>query len=213
MEELEKGHKIKLKFTISSVRSAEIECTIKRLEQDRISLDFPENAESFAKYLHEGKEMEVVIYSDKGIYLFDSVVIDSPFERDFVIEFPEEKQKVQRREYVRVPNKLRCILAKGDKKIETETINVGGGGIRFKANSEFKIADKWGFYLYLPRWPSPSKGFGEILYTIKQDNSMISVIKFTDIDESDRNKIIKFCFEEEALRLKMRTNMTNNLLS
>ncbi|MCK7521211.1 MAG: hypothetical protein MZV64_27780 [Ignavibacteriales bacterium] len=39
-----------------------------------------------------------------------------------------------------------------------------------------------------------AEGSGEILYSIKQEERAISVIKFTNIDENSRNKIIKIMF-------------------
>jgi hypothetical protein len=47
-----------------------VPCTIKWVEKDRISLFYPEDRKELAKYLHEGKELEVLIYTDKGIYIF-----------------------------------------------------------------------------------------------------------------------------------------------
>ncbi|MFH0703090.1 MAG: PilZ domain-containing protein [bacterium] len=210
MEELEQGQKIKLRFKISPVRFEEIVCSIKWVEYDRIALIYPENEQELAKYLYEGKELEIIIYMDKGVYVFDSIVIDSPFTVDFVIELPEERTKIQRREYIRVPIKLGLILNKTGHKIKTATINVGGGGIRFKVNKDLKVNDIWSFKLCLPRNLGEVQGCGEILYTIKQDNTMASVIKFLNIEENDRNKIIKMCFEEEASSLKMRNSLINN---
>jgi len=206
MKELEKGQTINLRFKISTIREAEISSTIKNIEPDRISLNFPENKMELAKYLCEGKELEAVIYTDQGIYVFDSIVIESPLEIDFVIELPEERTKIQRREYVRVPIRLSLNLFKDNHKINTKTVNVGGGGIRFIADREFKTGDIWGFSMPIPHWNDPVKGTGCILYTIKQEKSIVSVIKFLNIDEMYRNKIIKMCFEEEAKRLKIRNS-------
>ncbi|OGI01770.1 MAG: hypothetical protein A2104_09520 [Candidatus Melainabacteria bacterium GWF2_32_7] len=211
MEELKKGQKLKIKFNISSIRSYEITCLIKGIEDDRINLIYPENDLCFAKYLHEGKEVEVVIYSDKGIYVFDSMVIDSPFSIDFVIEFPEEKTKVQRREYIRAPIRADFTLKKGEYSVNSETINIGGGGVRFLTDKEFKISDKWKFTLNLSNYNVLVSGIGEILYSIKQENKIVSVIKFSEIEESARNKIIKICFEEEANGLRTRSKMPNNI--
>lgn len=210
MEELKKGQKIKIKFNASSIRSFEVTCTLKWYESDRIGLIYPENEQTQVKYLHEGKELEVIIYTEKGIYLFDSIVIDSPYNRDFIIEFPEEKTKIQRREYVRAPIQLDFVLNKREFEEITKTINIGGGGVRFNCNKEFKSGDIWDFDLYLPVKDSLISGTGEILYSTRQGSNVVSVIKFAEIEESSRNKIIKLCFEEEASRLKTKTNMTRN---
>jgi c-di-GMP-binding flagellar brake protein YcgR len=204
MNKLEVGYTARLMFKISKIRSVDIACHIKWLENDRIGLAFPDEARDLAQYLYEGKELYVIAYTDFGIYNFDSVVIDSPYNHDFVIEFPEDRTKVQRRGFVRMPLRLGLILERDETEIQTETINISGGGIRFKSNRTFRTAEVWRFSVYLPKWKEYASGFGEVLYNIKTPKNVISVIKFTDIQEIYRNKIIKICFEEELNRLKLK---------
>jgi|GEM_PF-1077685 len=204
MKALEIGHKARLTFKISEIRSADITCCIKWITKDRIGLIFPDKAQSFAQYLYESKELNVIAYTNLGIYNFDSVVIDSPFNHDFVIEFPEENTKIQRRGYLRMPLKLECTLEHRGTKIKTETINISGGGIRFKIDKELNPKEIWQFNIYLSKWKEFAQGFGEVLYNVKQNKNILSVIKFTDIQETSRNKIIKMCFEEELNRLKLK---------
>ena len=204
MEDIEKDQKIKIRFSVSSIRSHEALCDVRWVETDRICLIFPEEYKKLSKYLHEGRELEAIAYTDKGIFVFDSIVIDSPYSNDFVIEFPEEKEKIQRREYVRAPIKLDIQLTKGGATIKGNTINIGGGGIRFTTEKDLEVKQVWNFSMTLPKWSKPVYGTGEVLYNIKQDNSNVSVLKFSYIEESDRNKIIKLCFEIEASQLKIR---------
>jgi len=203
LEDLEKGQSVKIKFKISPIKYHELTCPIKAVEQDRIGLGFPDEEMEVAKYLYEGREVEVLIYTDRGIYLFDSIVIDSPSEFAFTIELPQDKSKIQRREYIRIPLRTEFTLTKFGHTLKTQTINIGGGGLRFKADSELAIGDIWSFILDLPHFPNPVKGFGEILYTFKQQDNIVSVLKFLDIEDDDRNKIIKFCYDVESKKLKI----------
>jgi len=207
MKALEIGHKARLMFKISKIRSADITCQIKQIEKDRIGLVFPGEAHELAQYLYEGKELNVIAYTNFGIYNFDSVVIDSPFNQDFVIEFPEENTKIQRRGYLRMPLKLKLMLENSGTKIKTETINVSGGGIRFKIDKELKPKEIWHFNIYLPKLEEYAQGFGEVLYNIKRNKNILAVIKYTDIKEVYRNKIIKMCFEEEINKLKLKNTV------
>lgn len=210
MQELEKGQIAKIKLNISPVRSIEIACKIAWVESDRLGLIYPKDKFDFALYFHEGKEVEAIIYSDKGIYVFEPIIIDSPYETDFVIELPEEKKKIQRREYVRVPINLLLFLFDKNQKNTCETINIGGGGVRFESDKEYKIDLLCDFSIYLPEWKDPINGNCKILYTFKQDNRFISAAKFINLNEFNRNKIIKLCFEEEANILKMRYTKPKN---
>ncbi len=203
MLELQNGQRVKIKFETASISDIEVNCAIKWYENDRISLEIQQSGEKYIKDLPEGKELEVVIYTNSGIFVFDSIIINSPLESDFVIELPDEKKKIQRRDYIRAPINLKMVLNKNDTEYETNTINIGGGGIRFVTQEKLDINDLWKFSLHLSE-SLKITGLGKILYTILKGNNMASVITFTDISETDRNKIIKFCLDEEIKNLKLR---------
>lgn len=205
MEEFEKGQKVKIKFNLSPTRPVEINCTIKNTEYDRLILDYPLDRTFLKKYIYEGMNIEVLTYTEKGIYCFDSIIIESPMSADFTIEFPEDKIKVQRREYVRIPFKINLFLSKEHSKIKAETLNIGGGGFRFLTDTQLTKDETWNFNIILPRSEQFIKGLGSILYSNEQGKNFLSVLKFTDIDEVDRNKIIRACFEEEAHLIKKKT--------
>jgi len=203
MQELEKGQKIRLRINLSSLRSETISCVVKGFEDDRISLVFPDGHEHLKKHLPEGKELEAVAYTDSGIFAFDSIVINSPLEHDFVIEIPDEKKRIQRRDYVRAAFNLKFTIKNRDKEIEAKTVNIGGGGIRFLVKEELKTNSYWDFKLIMPD-DTVIRGGGNVLYSFLQGSLIVSVIKFIDITETDRNRIIKKCFEEEVKNIKIK---------
>lgn len=199
MKEFEAGQKLTLRFKTYSFQTITISCTVKWSEKDRIALVYPEKYLNVAKNLHVGKDLEVVVYTNSGIYVFDSIVMHSPLEHDFVIEIPDEKKRMQRRDYVRAHFGFEFLLSKGNLKIKTKTINIGGGGIRFKVNEELRTNDIWDFTLYLAD-NTEIHGQGVILYSLLQGKITTSAMKFIDISELDRSKLIKKCFEEEVKR-------------
>ena len=203
MIELENGQIVKLNFNIPSKNDINITCTVKGFENDRINLIFPKERNEFLKDLPEGKEIEAIVYTNSGIFVFDSIIINSPLEHDFVIELPEEKQKIQRREYIRTPINLKLALSRDDIQYETKTINVGGGGIRFISQEKLNVNSLWRLSLLLPDGKA-LKGLGKILYTFLQGRNIVSVIVFTDISETERNRLIKLCFDEEIKNVKAR---------
>lgn len=205
MKELQAGQLVKITFTIPFVSQESVTCTIKWFEEDRIGLVFPQEREDVIRELPEGKEVEAVVYSGSGIFVFDSIVLHSPLEHDFVIELPEEKKRIQRREYVRAPANLNITLERSGVSFDTRTINIGGGGVRFFAREEFKTNDLWWFSMLLPGGKEV-QGYGKVLYTILQGRNMASVIVFTDINETERNRIIKLCFDEEVKHLRAKKN-------
>jgi c-di-GMP-binding flagellar brake protein YcgR len=202
MKELRVGQKVIIKFNISKIRSVEIECSIKWFEKDRLALNYPESQIGLGGYLHEGQEIQALIYTDNGIRIFESVVIDSPYSEDFVIEYNEKSSNVQRRDYVRTSAEFDIVITSNGQQISTKTIDIGGGGIKFCTNSEMNIGSNLDFRLYLPDMDTFVEGSGKIIYMMKKDTQMYSVFKYTSISESGRNRIIKLCFEKEASMLR-----------
>jgi len=201
MKELQDGLTVRINYEIPFIKQESFSCLIKWVEEDRIGLIFPEDMAHIIRDLPEGKEVEAIVYSNSGIFVFNSIIICSPLEKDFVIELPAEKKKIQRREYVRAPIKLELVMKKDDIRYETRTINIGGGGIRFLAGEEFKTDDLWGFSLRMPD-QRVIRGMGRVLYTLLQGKNVVSVIIFSDIEEIERNRIIKLCFDEEIKHLR-----------
>ena len=203
LREFKLGQQAKVKYSISPIQTIEVMCTISRAEIDRICLDFPLPQYELAHYFYEGQEVEVELFTDKGIRKYDSIVISSPLEDEFVIEYYENASKIQRREYVRVDAICDLTLFANNDIVRTQTINISGGGLRFFAKKEFVVGDIWNFKLYLPRRPMPVQGSGEIVYMFKRKDSYdYSVIEFKNIKEMERSRIMRTCFEIEAEELR-----------
>lgn len=202
MKELEIGQKFVIRFNTSSSHTESITCVTKWTESDRVALVFPDTHKHLARNLPMGKELEAVVYTDTGVYVFDSIVINSPLEHDFVIELPDEKKRIQRRDYVRAHYNLRMILDKNNSEIPATTINISGGGARLSLKEELKTNDVWNFTLHMPD-ETRIKGKCIVLYSLLQGKIMVSAVKFIDINEIDRNRIIKKCFEEEVKKLQL----------
>ncbi|MFA6989695.1 MAG: PilZ domain-containing protein [Candidatus Gastranaerophilaceae bacterium] len=199
LREFKIGQQAKVKYSISSIQLIEVICTITRAEIDRICLDFPIQYSELAHYFYEGQEVEVELFTNKGIRKYNSIVIYSPLEGEFVVEYYEDASKIQRREYVRADAMCDLVLYTDKETIKTQTINISGGGLRFYAKKEFTVGDTWNFNLYLPQKPVPVHGSGKIIYMLKKETSYdYSVIEFKNIKEMERNRIMRTCFEIEA---------------
>lgn len=195
MGEIREGQKTKLIFKTADGSEKEFDCFVKKVFSDRLSLDFPRELLDYACYLDEGTELPVKIFTPTGVKAFDSIIINSPYEPEFVIEFVEDHIQIQRREFMRVELKVKVIVERAGKdNIVTETLDISGGGIRFLYDGDFKFQEEVGILLYLPYAIRSIKAKGYIIKPehLPQDQH---VLLFTAIDESDRDKIIKQCFD------------------
>lgn len=195
MGDIKVDQKAKISFKMDEDSEKEFECRVKEVQKDRLSLEFPKEILEFADYLEEGSELPIKIFTPTGVNMFDTIVINSPLEDDFVIEYVENSTKIQRREYSRVPIDAKVIISRADKvNIVTRTIDISGGGIRFFSKDRFVPGEQAGIFLYLPYEPSSIRGEGVIIYKeYPVENEY--VLLFTNIDEKERERIIKKCFK------------------
>lgn len=128
--------------------------------------------------------------------IFDSIVFDSPFDGQFVIEFSENHQVIQRRKYLRMPYITDFFLEREEGNIKTSTVDVSGGGVRFLTEFPLKAEQCYKAQLRLAPFEPLIKAQGVILKKnfYKQNEY---VMEFMEIEEKDRDKIIQKCIKIE----------------
>lgn len=203
MRHLQLGQKSLIKLNLSPSRIVEIECTIKRVESDRIALNFPKKNMDYAPYFEEGVEFNLVVYSNNGLKYIDSVVLDSPLSGDFVVDYYEKPDKnIQRRQFLRVDAELPIRLISGEQSYETTTLNISGGGVRFITNKWYEENKVYEVSLSLPNMEHPIQSNARIVKSLIDTEVPFAIVEFIDITEIDQNKIIKYCMQEDALRFQ-----------
>ncbi len=192
---IKRGLKVQIEFETGS-RKSRIDCYIINPDFDRLTLSFPESKKEFIPYLIEGTEIKAFIYTFSGIMIIDSIVFDAPFDGKFVIEFNEDQQVIQRRKYLRQPYMTDLYLESPDGNIRTMTIDIGGGGIRFSTDKVISNMQEFKSQLRLNAYEPMIKiiGFVQKKHFYKDDEYLF---EFTQIAESDRNKIIQKCIQLE----------------
>lgn len=197
MSEIREGQKTKLFFKAAGGSEKELECSIKKIYTDRISLNFPkEEVMQHIDYLQEGDEVNVKIFTPSGIKMFDAIILDSPLEPEFVIEFVEDYIEIQRRKYLRMELNTKILIESSKGNVITHTYDIGGGGLRFYYEGSFENKETVSCRLFLPDTP-----YIQIQGIIVKDDRFKEnehVLVFTKIEESERDKIIKKCFEVQV---------------
>lgn len=201
MKDISENQKAILTFKLDDSTKREVNCIIKEVQNDRISLIFPDEMMVYADYFAESAEMPVKIYTPSGLKTFETIVINSPLENEFVIEFSENIVDIQRRAYPRASIDTKIIIERNERdNIVTKTLDIGGGGIRFSCNGNLYPNEEVGILLYLPFQIHSTKAKGVILqkeYLPKNE----CILVFTKIEDKDRNKIIKNCTAESKTKL------------
>ena len=194
MGEIRKNQQVKLIFKTVDGSEIELDCKVNNFDHDRVYLDFSEELLEYSDYLQEGDEIKVKIFTPLGIKVFDALVINSPLENEFVIEYVENSVQIQRREFLRVPFALKMVIQGiGRKNVAVNTIDLSGGGARFFSNEKFYVEETVKSTIYLPD-ERAVKADGFITTNEGLPKGQF-VLTFTQIDEKERNRIIKKCFE------------------
>lgn len=195
MGEIREGQKVKIYLMTMEDSEKEFDCSIKDVYTDRLVLNFPPEILAYSEQLEEGSEIPVRIFTPLGVKVFDTMVLNSPQESEFTIEYVQNSTDIQRREYVRVQCNMKVVIEQGgyNNNIVTYTIDIGGGGIRFFYEGSFAPQESVKITLFMPEDRSiQARG------TVIENNFIPAnhhVLSFTEIEEKERDRLIKKCFE------------------
>lgn len=199
MGQIKANQKVELIFKMADNSIREIYCLVKEAYSDRIALTSSGDVIEYANYLSEGEELTVKIFTPQGVKVFDTIILDSPLEPEFVIEYSETATDIQRREFVRIELELKVVIQKEDKtNLVTRTINVSGGGLRFYSEGSFTPQEIVNITLYMPEDRAVQAKGTIIANEFLPKNEY--VLSFTEIQERERDRIIKKCFEAQTNR-------------
>lgn len=157
--------------------------------------------------IQAGIKIYVKAIIDNSVYLFSSKILDkkiSPLPV-WVIEVPSNVERIQQRSFVRIDVALPSEVSlvgndETDDKIVFETItkDISGGGARLILNQSIEDGTKLSMTIKLP--DENILVNGEVIRSEKPDadrNLFWVGVKFTDINEPARNKLIKFIFKKQ----------------
>ena len=203
MGEIRENQQVKLFFILSDGTEKELNCSIKKFEEDRLSLNFPHETMDYIDYLDEGAEILAKVFAPTGVKVFDSIILNSPIEDEFVIEYTENSEQIQRRNFIRVAFQTKMVISKmGNKDVVATTVDIGGGGIRFFYEGEFNDNEIVNITLFLPLEMQSVRAEAAIL---KKDylSEYEHVLIFNKITEFERSKIIKLCNDIQIGKLEV----------
>lgn len=193
MNKISINQNVEVCFKIADGSEIKLSCSVKNILEDRIYLNFPAEIFSYTNYLTEGDEVNVKIFTPFGIKIFDAIILHSPLERNFVIEFVEDYIEVQRRKYLRAPLKTKIIIERANKNnIITHSLDMSAGGVRFFYEGTFAENEFVKAYLYFNKMSRSIQLRGIILKAQHLPRNE-HVVLFTHIDEFEREIINKRC--------------------
>jgi c-di-GMP-binding flagellar brake protein YcgR len=191
------------------------------MEDGCLFIDFPvDEVSTKPRYFLEGTQFRAMFLGENQIvYLFETEVLGKTERKVpmLVIKDPgkEHYMKIQRREYVRVESNVDCAVYSPDNLFEpftTVTADLSGGGMALvlPSSHELNSGDHVKTWLALG-YQSGETHFISLKATFirayKEQERDIGSFQFLEIDERDRQKIVRFCFEQQLV-LKRREKMS-----
>lgn len=182
---------------------------------DYISIEMPFSEETGRLgFFTEGKKIEGWLYTQEGAkYTFDCLAMGRRKERIPLMlishPLPDSVQREQRREFLRVPCYEEIALhpiQSGDfDPFVAKFVDLSGGGLAFISMVKPRLSEemelKWWLSLVLKSGPilHPS-GTAKLIRVIAPAEKGLPYkcpIEFIDLAESERQKIIRFCYERQ----------------
>lgn len=163
----------------------------------------------------QGNKVELVIYHKGSVYSAQSSFLGIKREKEFagvVLTTPENTKKIERRKYFRLPINIEIeilMLPLDTEYMEikdmpkpifnllkpTTTIDISGGGMKITFDNKPEVGQKALVVIYIPDQLKLLCSVMRVEMDNKEGKYKVS-LKFENIRERDRDKIIAFIFNE-----------------
>jgi c-di-GMP-binding flagellar brake protein YcgR len=183
---------------------------IAEVYKEYLSIEIPLNEKTGKlKKLYVGDEMAAYYMTDGGVKNhFTSTVLG--FKEDIirlvVIKRPDPDSITteQRRNFLRVPGVLELAVKFSEQlQFLATTEDIGGGGVSFVCDGYIPLAVNgmvscWLLIHYKNGWIEHVPFKGEMVrIKLLETGKQLVMMRFTDITDRDRQKVIRFCFERQ----------------
>ncbi|MDZ5471182.1 flagellar brake domain-containing protein (plasmid) [Bacillus sp. 31A1R] len=194
-----------------------LKCKLVERKGNHLYIDYPINTQTNkTAFLLDGTQLKGSFVTQEGtVYLFETEVLGRLKQNIpmLILSYPGDEHliKIQRRQYVRVETAIDIAVHSTDQEFPaftTVTDDISAGGVAFITNnhSKLKAGMKINTWLVLPLQN------GEYHY-LKFESSIIRIIpldaernkvsvQFTDINPTDRQLLLRFCFDRQLLLKK-----------
>lgn len=159
-------------------------------------------------HLPRGTEVTITFYDQTAVYFVDCLIMsyNMGYVPTLVLGSPINSKRVQRRNFVRLDTKvpLNYVLLDENMKPLSEnfsatTIDISGGGLMFATESEIKQGDFLELIFYLNKETTVS-AIGKamrVIDDVRVKNKKSVGVEFTLIEERERDKIIRYIFNQQ----------------
>lgn len=158
------------------------------------------------EYVRTNDVIPVYYEADRGDGEESKSVMDWELLFDDIEPKPEENPKLYELLFD-INQKLNILLNYVSEKNgfnipEAREVNISGGGLRFFSNDRFETGDRLILKTFLPTYAHVIKLRCEVVRCIPAGKGFEVAVKYTDLDETTRDKIIKYIFARQRKLLR-----------
>ncbi|WP_064091009.1 flagellar brake protein [Rossellomorea aquimaris] len=183
-------------------------CRVVELGQNGIYIDYPIHTKTEKTvFLIDGTQLKAsFIYNDQTVLMFETEVLGRKLSKIPMIHihYPGENElvKIQRRQFVRVDANADISLKFNNQYHPTITEDISAGGCAAIVNKEMKIegGTKLTTIIVLPMQNGEchyAEIEGRVIRVWEKDARSIASIEFDKLTESQRQLILRYCFERQ----------------
>ncbi|MCQ2957445.1 MAG: PilZ domain-containing protein [Candidatus Gastranaerophilales bacterium] len=178
-------------------------CEFLDAEYDRLLLKYPEDQDQLAQYFYEGKSVEVSINTMNGRITYPAKVMYEPKDKLIVVEYYKVTTVFEQRKFFRVNATKKLKISTDNFEIDALTLNISGGGMKLMLNDELDENKIYYGLLNLSNNEEPAKVKFKVLEVrfLATEKKYEAGVEFTDLLETERKKITKFCFDIQTAML------------
>ncbi len=156
--------------------------------------------------METGGHFYAKVFADSGIYGFDTSLLGKMIRPLplWSISIPKEMKKVQQRAFVRLDVSLPAELEYSDENgeivsLKAATKDLGGGGLQIITDRPLMVRDCFQVYIKLPDNEAVQAKVEVVrCYKPQEERDLYwSAVKFVEINENYRDRIIRFIFRRQ----------------
>ena len=178
---------------------------VEEVNEGKILIAMP-MSKGFPVVMETGGHFYAKVFADSGIYGFDTSLLSKMIRPLplWIISVPKEMKKVQQRAFVRLDISLPAELQYSDEmgeiiSLKAATKDVGGGGLQLITDRPLKVGGCFQVYIQLPDNEAVQAQVEVVrCYKPQEERDLYwSAVKFVEINENCRDRIIRFIFRKQ----------------
>ncbi len=193
---------------LDNTKNERYKCKVVEFDENGLYIDYPIHMKTDKTiFLMDGTQLKAsFVFNDQTVYMFDTEVLGRKKSKIPMvhIDFKGEDQliKIQRRKFVRVDTSIDISLMMKKKPFPTITEDISAGGCAVILNREIELAKDNQFPVLLV-FPMQTGEYhyleidSRVVRLWEKDKKRIASIQFIDLAESDRQIIMRYCFEKQ----------------